>query len=81
MPHFMIVSLSYNNLLNLSWIKNSIFEENGALKQKKYIQQQQKINTQHLGKKIQQILKYFSCFPRKLVLSFDANDLPRRQSA
>ena len=59
----------------------SIFEENGALKQKNYIQQQKKINTQHLGKKIQQILKYFSCFPRKQVLSFDANDLPRRQSA
>ena len=61
----------------------SIFEENGALKQKNYIQQKKKkkINTQHLGKKIQQILKYFLCFPRKQVLSFDANDLPRRQSA
>ena len=42
----------------------SIFEENGVLKQKNYIQQQ-KINTQQLGKKIQQIFKYFSCFPRK----------------
>ena len=30
MPHFMIILIPYNNLLNLSWIKMSIFEEYGA---------------------------------------------------
>ena len=32
MPHFMIVLLPYINLLNLSWIKMSIFEEYEAFK-------------------------------------------------
>ena len=30
MPHFMIILILYINLLNLSWIKMSIFEEYGA---------------------------------------------------
>ena len=32
MPHFMIVLLLYINLLNISWIKMSSFEEHGAFK-------------------------------------------------
>ena len=32
MPHFMIILIPYINLLNLSWIKMSIFEEYGAFK-------------------------------------------------
>ena len=33
MPHFMIVLILYINLLNLSWIKISIFEGYGAFKE------------------------------------------------
>ena len=32
MPHFMIILIQYINLLNLSWIKMSIFEEYGTFK-------------------------------------------------
>ena len=31
-PNFMIILIPYINLLNLSWIKMSIFEEYGAFK-------------------------------------------------
>ena len=36
MLHFMIVSILYINLLDVSWIKMSIFKEYGALRHRKY---------------------------------------------
>ena len=46
----------------------SIFEEKGTFKANelhKTKKKKDKNNSQHLGKKFQQILKYFSYFPRK----------------
>ena len=36
MVHFMIVSILYINLLDVSWIKMSIFEEYGVLRHRIY---------------------------------------------